>query len=468
MVQIDSLVTVQLHKPCLSSTTEEVPHTLKKIENILTLCDHALYRGHIYAKPSEAGMAYLKMMDVGSYLNKLLTNEPIRPKVLKHFPLLLKVLSHPACAIIRQIQFDLDLIEVSNGYCFHIPTRSFVPCPIPEEKRGILSPRAFTPYDCSKAPVPGFFEEGILNSFAEVGVRVNFLNKFYQCLMALRMPHKVRKLVVAGPKDSGKTSWASIFHRIIPNDKIASITNERQFSAAMITDETQLVFVDEWSQATLQSDLAKTILQGGWMVTAVKHGLPRSVMNNSPFYITTNHVPDFGDEDENVKRRIAVFETSSLPQTLPGVDRWIYDNAMHCIAWMANEISNNHELVDPEELWYEPGNAEAHIIENNEGLKLFEASRLSQITHADLEEATNVFSCPSEANPIHENFQYEFNRQRLSRKRRSKAMNPSPELGNVFIADDRQTAGENEYDERDNMPSPSWSRFSTSNRNRGT
>ena len=47
---------------------------------------------------------------------------------------------------------------------------------------------------------------------------------------------------------------------------IASITNEKQSSAAMISDETQLVFLDEWSETTLQSDMVKTVLQGGLMV----------------------------------------------------------------------------------------------------------------------------------------------------------------------------------------------------------
>ena len=73
------------------------------------------------------------------------------------------------------------------------------------------------------------------------------------------------------------------------------------------------------------------------MVTSVKHGVPRQV-NNSPFYITTNHVPDFGKEDENVKCGIAIFNTISLPEAISGIDRWIYDNAMHCIAWVAEEI----------------------------------------------------------------------------------------------------------------------------------
>ena len=71
----------------------------------------------------------------------------------------------------------------------------------------------------------------------------------------------------------------------------------------MIDNETQLVSVDEWSESTLESDLAKTILQGGWMAIAMKHRLLRVVMNNSPSYITANKVPHFGDDNENVKRR---------------------------------------------------------------------------------------------------------------------------------------------------------------------
>ena len=106
------------------------------------------------------------------------------------------------------------------------------------------------------------------------------------------MPQKTRKLVVAGPLDSGKTSWCKVFHRIIPPEYIASVTNEGQFSAAMITDLTQLTIIDEWSSSKMRSDLAKTILQGGWMVTSIKHALPKCVNNNCPFYISTNNVPD--------------------------------------------------------------------------------------------------------------------------------------------------------------------------------
>lgn len=379
--------------------------------------------------------------------------------MLKHFQMLEKILFHPACEIIPQITFDFHLIEISGGYCFHIPSRKFIPCPIPDSKRGLVSPRAFIPYECSTTPDPGFFQDGILNSFPETNVRVNFLNKLYQCLFASQMPQKVRKLVVAGPKDSGKTCWASIFHRIIPPGYIASITNEQQFSAAMITNETQLVFVDEWSESTLQSDLAKTILQGGWMVSAVKHGPAKCIMNNSPYYITTNNVPDFGREDENVKRRIAVFTTKSLPQTLPGVDRWIFDHAMDCVAWMASEITSNHAMIDDDELWYEVDNLAANIIDSNHGAKLFETSRMKLITNADLRQVT----CSTvQRESIDESFEAECSHRRLSRKRRARVVvyssgddSEDDEPAQLQASD---TVAEPTMDEHDpNMPSCSTS-----------
>lgn len=107
--------------------------------------------------------------------------------------------------VIEQLRFDLDLIEVSNGFCFSVRNRRVIPCPINESMRDKTSPRSFIPYDCSTPPKPGYFREGILNSFHDAMIRVNFLNKFYPCLIEPGMPHKVRKQVVAGPKDSGKT-----------------------------------------------------------------------------------------------------------------------------------------------------------------------------------------------------------------------------------------------------------------------
>ena len=57
------------------------------------------------------------------------------------------------------------------------------------------------------------------------------------------------------------------------------------------------------------------------MPKSTKHKDVTFVLNNSPYYITTNSLPSFEAEDDNVKRRIKVFETISLPSTSPHVER---------------------------------------------------------------------------------------------------------------------------------------------------
>ena len=75
--------------------------------------------------------------------------------------------------------------------------------------------------------------------------------------------------------------------------------------------------------------------------------------NCIPFYITTNELPYFGNDDVNIKRGVRVFTTKSLDSCQTNVDRWIKDNPMDCIVWCAQEIENLLNLVDPDDRWYE-------------------------------------------------------------------------------------------------------------------
>ena len=88
-----------------------------------------------------------------------------------------------------------------------------------------------------------------------------------------------------------------------------------------------------------------TLLQGGWITTAVKHKQQRCFFNSCPFYITTNKIPDFGAEEEHVLRRLAIYQTQSLQEIIVGAEKWIFDNAMACVSWMATEISANLEYT---------------------------------------------------------------------------------------------------------------------------
>ena len=115
----------------------------------------------------------------------------------------------------------------------------------------------------------------------------------------------------------------------------------------------QIVFLDEWSENSLQSDRVKVVLQGGYMPKYIKHKEASFVLNNSPYHITTTDIPYFGSDDANVKSRIVVFETTSLPSTSTNVEKWMRKNSMHCIVWAAHEINRLTDSVDKTELWYE-------------------------------------------------------------------------------------------------------------------
>ena len=268
-------------------------------------------------------------MSVNEYLDMMLSNDVVHDLILKHHTKLEQVLSDDACVVVEQItDFDLDVIEVSNGYAFRISTRAFFRFR-KEDFRG-KSSRAFVPYDCLSPPDPGRFAEGITNSFPDLEERIKVLNKLYQCLVVGRMPREIRKLVLAGPESSGKTSWAAMFQRIMPADKCIHVTSE--LLAGMVQEDTHLVIIDDYSSM----DLAKNVLQ-------------RPFSHNIPFYIATNQLA--GDDD--IYRKTQVFRTRSLPSPTPGADRWIFDHAMDCIAWMANVINENVQLIEQEERWYE-------------------------------------------------------------------------------------------------------------------
>ena len=81
--------------------------------------------------------------------------------------------------------------------------------------------------------------------------------------------------------------------------------------------------------------------------------MPQSMKNRILFYITTNELHHFGNDDVSVKRRVRVFTTKSLHSCKTNVDRWIKDDPMNCIVWCAQEIENLLNLVDPDERWHE-------------------------------------------------------------------------------------------------------------------
>ena len=282
-------------------------------------------------------------MPVKDYLNVMLANDAVREQILKHLSKLRQILSEDTCHVVQQISdFDLDVIEVSNGRAFRISTRVFFV--FRKEDFDGKSSRAFVPYDCLQRPDPGRFEEGIINSFPDLKERIKVINKLYRCLVAYRMPEKVRKLVFFGPKNSGKTSWSAIFRRIMPVGKIVSVATGGRFAAGMIRKETELVIANHLSAMTPRT--IRAVLEQGC-------DPDQEVVFDCPFYITTNRVTNYGEENRRIYKSCSVYQTRALPSPTPGAYHWIYDHAMDCVAWMADMINTHIDLIGQEERWYE-------------------------------------------------------------------------------------------------------------------
>ena len=74
---------------------------------------------------------------------------------------------------------------------------------------------------------------------------------------------------------------------------------------------------------------------------------------NSGVFMTCNRLPDFGEEQENIRRRLAIYETRALVSASPEAPEWMRRNDMGCLTWAINQINSHTNLLDLEERFYE-------------------------------------------------------------------------------------------------------------------
>ena len=96
-----------------------------------------------------------------------------------------------------------------------------------------------------------------------------------------------------GPSDSDKSSWFAPFEGIIPLHKMAVITNDGRFSAADISQDTEIVIVDEWSSNVFDATKRNKFFKGN-NVVATKTQNAAVIKYNSGFFITSNAMPELG------------------------------------------------------------------------------------------------------------------------------------------------------------------------------
>ena len=217
---------------------------------------------------------YVYTTTVESFLNTLLANKKIAEVLISQLQQVNVILSNRECSIIKQIQIDHNLIEVlPTGTCFNIEEKRFVCGPFGESDIEKITPWAFVHYTYKEGviPYPKRFIDGIENSFARgTDECKDFLRKCYQLLLHGKFPQKTKKLCLIGRSDSGKTSWFQPFQAIIPLPFIAAITREGQISAHKLSPDSEICYMNEWSDGLCSED-TKKILEGDLQSIPQKH-----------------------------------------------------------------------------------------------------------------------------------------------------------------------------------------------------
>ena len=311
---------------------------------------HKLYRGEIFAKVPESLYTYHLLDPVDVYIEKMKGNLEAKAILLEQGKGVIRVLSSRNCCVIKQLEFNTDVFEISGGHFYDISKRKFINWKaVPN-----VSPRKYFLYDITKEPHPQYFIDSIKNSWPNLIQSTRFLNKFLQCLSVRRMDHKSKKLVVVGPKDCGKTTWFALIKACLTSPKrVAVITNEGSFAFSQVNEDTEIINMDEFSNAkNLDADTIKKFFQGGDVAVSRKYSDSRNINLSVPYFITTNDLPDYGKFNDSVLLRLYIVNAQSLPSLVSGMMEWYEENAFECILWAVNQVERYKFYIEPEELRY--------------------------------------------------------------------------------------------------------------------
>lgn len=313
---------------------------------------YASYRGTIYKKDSRSKFTYAYKCDAAAFINTLATNEFFKARLVREMKNVIGLLSDPYCELFAPLIIDHDLIEVSDGWCWSVKRRSFVQDAIQDHQIGKVSPRAFCVYDPAGDPKPKYFQEVLENSLGEQDLR-NFCHDFLKLLSYNQKRHKDKVPCLVGDANSGKTSLFFPILGLIHHGNVATVTKQRAFNKSMITPYTEVIFIDEATEKTLDMDDWKILTQGGYAAHDVKYRNARAFINRCPMLITSQRKLDFGPADQPaMERRLRTYTFQSLPKPKKGASAWMKKHAMDCVVWaakMAKAPDGEEESEDEDE-----------------------------------------------------------------------------------------------------------------------
>ena len=308
---------------------------------------YASYRGKVYKKNGQACYTYSHKCEARAFVNTLATNEFFKSsRLLREMKRVINLLSDPFCELFSPLIINYDLIEINDGRCWSISRRDFVDGAIEEQQVGKISPRAFCSFD---SPCPKYFREVLENSLSPQEV-VKFCDDFLKLLLYNLKQHKDKVPCLVGDANSGKTSLFMPILGLIHNGNVATVTKQKAFNKSMITPFTEVIFIDEATERTLDIDDWKILTQGGYAAHDVKYQSARAFINRCPMPITSQRKLEFGPADQPaMKRRLRTYTFRSVSRPKKKASNWMRTHPMDCVLWAAQkakEAENEDESED--------------------------------------------------------------------------------------------------------------------------
>lgn len=123
---------------------------------------------------------------------------------------------------------------------------------------------------------------------------------------------------------------------LVHHGNVATVTKQRAFNKSMITPFTEVIFIDEATETTLDIDDWKTLTQGGYAAHDVKYQSAKPFINRCPMIITSQRRLNFGPADQPaIDRRLTTYEFTSLPHPDKNAAAWLKQYPMDCLLWAA-------------------------------------------------------------------------------------------------------------------------------------
>lgn len=299
--------------------------------------NYASYRGKVYKKDPRAKYTYSYKCEARAFINSLATNEQFKSRLVKEMRKITELLADPLCELFEPLVIDYDLIEVSDGICWSLKKRAFVECPIEENQIGKISPRAFSAYDSTKQPEPKYFREILENSLSPTEVST-FCEDFVKLLNYSQKKHKDLVPCLVGEANSGKTSLFHPIQGLVHHGNIATVTKQRAFNKAMINPFTEIIFIDEADENTLDISDWKLLTQGGYAAHDVKYQTARAFINKCPMLITAQHKLQFGTVHQPaMDKRLRTYHFRQLENPKKKAVAWLRKHPMECVVWATEQ-----------------------------------------------------------------------------------------------------------------------------------